>query len=103
MNSIELDITKISLKPGETAILSATVKPDNATDKTITWTSSDSSIASVDGNGKVTASAAGEANITATAGDKTTTCWVIVTDLINEDDYQGYIPDTGNDNSDYDW
>ena len=103
VNSIELDITKISLKPGETAILSATVKPDNATDKTITWTSSDSSIASVDGNGKVTASAAGEANITATAGDKTTTCWVIVTDLINEDDYQGYIPDTGNDNSDYDW
>ena len=54
---------------GQTASLTATVTPDNATNKNITWSSSDSSIATVNANGTVTAIADGTADITATAAD----------------------------------
>ena len=57
------------------------MKPDNATDKTVTWTSSDPAVATVDG-GKVTAVKAGTATITAKAGDKTATCAVTVKEHI---------------------
>ena len=61
--------------------LTAQVLPENATDKTVTWTSSVPAVATVDNNGKITAVAAGETVITATAGDgKTATCTVTVTD-----------------------
>ena len=53
---------------GETVTLTATVKPDDATDKTVTWSTSDASIAEVN-NGEVTAKAKGDAVITATAND----------------------------------
>ena len=60
---------KLSLKSGASAQLTATVKPDNATDRKVTWTSSDSSVANVMGTGVVTAgSKAGKATVTATAG-----------------------------------
>ena len=60
---------KLSLKSGASAQLTATVKPDNATDRKVTWTSSDSSVANVMGTGVVTAgSKAGRATVTATAG-----------------------------------
>ena len=55
---------------GETLTLTATVAPDNATDKTVTWTTSDASVASV-ANGVVTAVGAGTATITATATNGT--------------------------------
>ena len=55
---------------GETLTLTATVNPDNATDKTVTWTSSDPSVATV-ADGVVTAVAAGTATITATATNGT--------------------------------
>ena len=72
---------------GETLTLTATVAPDNATDKTVVWTSSDETVATV-ANGVVTAVAAGTATITATAtngtddttDDKTATCTITVTD-----------------------
>ena len=60
---------KLSLKSGASVQLTATVKPDNATDRKVTWTSSDSSVANVMGTGVVTAgSKAGKATVTATAG-----------------------------------
>ena len=60
---------KLSLKSGASAQLTATVKPDDATDRKVAWTASDSSGANVMGTGVVTAgSKAGKATVTATAG-----------------------------------
>ena len=70
---------KLSLKSGESAQLTATVKPDNATDRKVTWTSSDSSVANVMGTGVVAAgSKAGKATVTATAGGKSSSVEVTV-------------------------
>lgn len=68
--SISLDQTTASINPGEAITLTATVLPDNATDKSVVWSSSDESIATVD-NGVVTAVAPGVATITATTVDGT--------------------------------
>ena len=76
--SVTLDKTALSLAVGETAQLTATVKPDDATDKNVAWTSSDASVAKVD-NGKVTAVKSGKATITAKCGGKTAECAVMVT------------------------
>ena len=71
---------KLSLKSGASVQLTATVKPDNATDRKVTWTSSDSSVANVMGTGVVTAgSKAGKATVTATAGGKSASVTVTVT------------------------
>ena len=78
VESVTLDITYTILNTGETLTLTATVKPDNATDKTVTWSSNKTAVATVDANGKVTAVAQGTAIVTAKAGDKTATCTVIV-------------------------
>lgn len=77
VESISLDKTSASLKVGETTTLTATVKPDNATDKTVTWSSSDASVASVE-NGVVTAKKIGTTTITAKAGDKEASCSITV-------------------------
>ena len=70
---------KLSLKSGASAQLTATVKPDNATDRKVTWTSSDSSVANVMGTGVVIAgSKAGKATVTATAGGKSASVEVTV-------------------------
>lgn len=76
--SIILDKTTLSLAVGETTTLIATVKPDDATDKTVTWSSSDESVTKVD-NGKVTAIKSGKATVTAKCGGKTAECVVTVT------------------------
>lgn len=69
VTGITLDKTALEITVGETATLTASVTPDNATDKSITWSSTDETIATVDENGKVTAVAAGTVKITATAKD----------------------------------
>lgn len=66
VESITLNQTTASMLVGNTLQLTATVLPDNATDKTITWTSSDSGAASVTQTGLVTALEQGDATITAT-------------------------------------
>jgi uncharacterized protein YjdB len=80
LSGITLDKTELVLIVGDAAAqLKATVAPDNATDKTVTWSSDKTSVATVDATGNVTAVAEGEATITAKAGDKTATCKVTVT------------------------
>ena len=76
VTGVSLDKTTLTLTEGETASLAATVAPDNATDKSVTWTSAAPTIATVDANGKVTAVQAGETTITVKTNDggKTATC-----------------------------
>ena len=71
---------KLSLKSGASAQLTATVLPENATDRKVTWTSSDSSVANVMGTGVVTAGRkAGTATVTASAGGRSASVRVSVT------------------------
>ncbi len=77
VESITLDTTQLTLLVGGTQTLTATVSPDDATNKKVTWSSSDATVATVS-NGKVTAIDAGTATITAKAGEQTATCTVTV-------------------------
>ena len=83
VTSVKLDEANLRfVKTDLTAqTLTATVTPSDATDKTVTWTSSDEAVATV-ANGVVTPVAPGEAIITAKAGDKTATSTVYVYDKI---------------------
>ena len=78
VQSIALNNTALALAVGESGTLIASVNPSNATDKTVTWSSSNTSVATVSG-GRVTAVKAGTATITVTAGGKTASCVVTVT------------------------
>ncbi len=80
VESVSLNTTVQELKVGESFLLTASVKPDNATDQTVQWNSSDKAVASVDAEGRVTALQAGTATITATTNDgkKTASCVVSV-------------------------
>lgn len=79
VSGITLDKTELMLARLETYTLKATLEPSAITGKTISWTSSDDKIATVDANGNVTAVAIGEAIITATVDGKSATCKVTVT------------------------
>lgn len=81
VTSISLSSSELSIKLGQSETLIATVLPDNATDKTVTWSTSDESVASVS-NGVVTAKKVGTATITAKAGDKTATCTITVVPIL---------------------
>ena len=76
---ISLNKTALTLDAGNTEKLTATVVPEDSTDKTVTWTSSDTSVAKVASDGTVTALKKGTATITAkTSNNKTATCTVTV-------------------------
>ena len=77
VSSVSISATSLTIDLGKTGFLSAKVSPSNATDKTITWSSSNTSVATVS-DGTVTAVAVGEATITASAGGKSATCLVTV-------------------------
>lgn len=88
VSSVSLNKTSVSLNVGGTTTLTATVSPSNATNKTITWSTSNSSIATVS-NGKITAKAKGTATITAKSNNgKTATCNV----TINPNSSTGSVP-----------
>ena len=68
VSNITLDKTELSLSIGDSETLTATIEPDNATNKTVTWSSNNEAVATVE-NGKVTAVKEGTATITVTAQD----------------------------------
>ncbi len=78
VTGISLNKTSVSLKKGETAKLVATVTPSDATNKTVTYYTSDKYVAKVSSDGTITAVGGGTATITAKAGTKTATCKVSV-------------------------
>ncbi len=87
VSSVALNKTSVSLTVDETETLTATVSPSNATNKTVTWTSSNTSVATVT-NGVIKAVAPGTATITVKTvdGKHTTTCSVTVKDVVADVD-----------------
>ena len=80
VTGVTLNKTNVSLEVGKTDTLVATISPSNATNKIIAWSSSNTSIATVDANGKITGKAAGTVTITAkTNNGKTAACKVTIT------------------------
>ena len=84
VTGVTLDQTDLTLFTGQSEQLTATVTPDNATNKNVTWSSDNETVATVDANGNVTAVAAGTATITVTTADgsHTATCKVTVKDPV---------------------
>lgn len=69
VTNVKIEATKTTLKVGETTILKAVVEPTIATNKKVTWSSSDDKVATIDSNGQVKGIKEGEATITATTED----------------------------------
>ena len=80
VTGVSLDKTTLTLTEGETSTLTATVAPANATNKEVTWSSSNTDVATVSNSGVVSAKAVGNATITVTTvdGNKVATCSVKV-------------------------
>jgi hypothetical protein len=98
LSGIGLSQTSMTLLAGNARSLTVTYSPVNTTEnKTVDWSSSDPSIASVDENGNVTGISAGTATIFATVGSFTASCQVKVTDAITDIDisYQTHVQNVG--------
>lgn len=87
VNSVQISETALFLVEGDYAYLTATASPTNASNKSITWSSSVDEVATVNSAGKVTAISAGTATITVTTedGGYTATCTVTVTERLAEE------------------
>ncbi len=94
VSGVTLNSTSLSLLVDSAYTLIVSVSPSNATDQTVTWITSDASIATVN-NGVVIAVAAGNVTITAKSGDKTATCTVSIdiNTIINADGVTGTVID----------
>lgn len=89
VTGITLSSTSVELTVGDTSNLTATVQPANATNKSVTWSSSKTSVATVDQGGEVTANAIGTCTITCSAEDGSgvkAVCTVAVSDNNSNDD-----------------
>ena len=91
VTGVQLDKTNLVVLLSQTANLTATVEPDNAANKNVTWESSHPEVATI-ANGLVTAVATGKTNITVHTedGDKTATCVVIVKRNLTDPDPEGF-------------
>jgi len=89
---VSLNYEKLTMYAGKSATLTAVITPETATNKEVSWSSSNTSVATVK-NGTITAIKAGTSNITVTTkeGGYTATCELTV---INEEDETPYVPDT---------
>ncbi|HCT29500.1 MAG TPA: hypothetical protein DIW31_01925 [Bacteroidales bacterium] len=98
VSGVELDKSTLTLKVGETSNLTANVRPSDANIKSVSWSSSDITIAAVDNEGTIVGIKIGSATITATSkdGDKTATCSVTVIQAGNQKEIQGEIKGTRN-------
>ena len=76
-SAVTLDKTELNLYTGDTATLTAAIQPEDTTDPTIAWTTTDAEVASVQ-NGVVTAGKTGTATITASCGEAKAQCAVTV-------------------------
>ncbi len=100
VSSVSLSSSEMYLTAGESRKLTAAVLPQNAGNKAVTWTSSNTNVASVDSSGNVTAIATGNAVITAKTGNgKTAACTVTVTTPLEsislpEDEFTGQVGKT---------
>ena len=93
---VSLNYEKLTMYVGKTATLTAVIEPDTATNKEVSWSSSDTSVATVK-NGTISAIKEGTTNITVTTkeGGYTATCALTV---ITEEEETPYVPDSGDTN-----
>ena len=87
VTGVTLDQSSLEMKVGDTAQLTETVNPSNAADKTVTWSTADAAIASIDQTGTITAVAEGTTTITVTTNDGnfTAECTVVVSKKVGFD------------------
>ena len=81
VQGISLDKSQVDLIIGNSGKLTANVSPSNATDKSVTWSSSDSSVIAVDGSGNLSAKAIGSATITAKTSNGKTASATVYSDV----------------------
>lgn len=88
VTGVTLNKTKAEMEEGESLTLVATITPSDATNKNVTWTSSNKEVATITNTGIITAIKEGTTNITVTTedGNKTATCTITVKGKVSEDD-----------------
>ena len=79
VSSVELDKTSLVLRENQTAVLTVSVSPEDATDKSVIWNTSDAGVVTVDERGSISAVREGSAMVTAQAGGLSAVCEVFVT------------------------
>ena len=101
VKGVSLNKTATTIEVGKTEKLTATITPDNATNKEVTWSSSNTDIATVGTDGTVTAKAVGTADITVTTADgsKKATCTVTVKEATTEIEVTGITISDGTEGS----